>query len=66
MYPKRGILKVNTMKVGVIVSSIFWAVIAVYLSACSFKLEMGYHGQTGRDDRVQTQLVGTETKKVKY
>ena len=54
------------MKVAMIVSAVFWSVIAVYLSACSFKLEMGYHGQTGRDDRVQTQLVGTETKKVKY
>ncbi len=27
------------------------------LSACSAKFEFGYHGQTGRDDRVQTELV---------
>lgn len=27
------------------------------LTGCSFKVEMGYHGQSGRDDRTQTQLV---------
>ncbi len=27
------------------------------MTGCSFKVETGWHGQTGRDDRVQTQLV---------
>jgi hypothetical protein len=27
------------------------------VSGCSFQVEVGYHGQTGRDDRTQTQLV---------
>lgn len=26
-------------------------------SGCSFKVETGWHGHTGRDDRYQTQLV---------
>ena len=26
-------------------------------TGCSFKIETGYHGLTGRDDRTQTQLV---------
>lgn len=25
-----------------------------YLTGCSFKVEFGYHGETGRDDRTQT------------
>jgi len=34
--------------------------IAVAISTgCSFKLEFGYHGETGRDDRVQTALTKT-------
>lgn len=32
------------------------AIIVVIVSGCSFKVEFGYHGETGRDDRVQTQL----------
>lgn len=31
--------------------------VIVYICACSFKVEMGYHGQSGRDDRTQTELV---------
>jgi hypothetical protein len=27
------------------------------LSACSMRFEFGYHGQTGRDDRIQTELL---------
>jgi len=27
------------------------------LTGCSFKIETGYHGLTGRDDRTQTSLV---------
>lgn len=27
------------------------------LTGCSLKMEFGYHGQTGRDDRMQTELV---------
>lgn len=30
---------------------------ALCMSACSFKVEFGYHGETGRDDRTQSQLV---------
>lgn len=50
----------NTEKLMGIVMSLFGAICMVLLlglSACSFKLEVGYHGQTGRDDRVQTELV---------
>jgi len=30
---------------------------ALCMSACSFKVEFGYHGETGRDDRTQSQLI---------
>lgn len=41
--------------------------LAVSLGACSFKVEMGYHGQSGRDDRTQTQLITErDTKRIKY
>jgi hypothetical protein len=30
----------------------------VYLCACSVKFEIGYHGETGRDDRTMTQGKG--------
>lgn len=33
------------------------AIIIAILTGCSFKVEVGYHGQSGRDDRTQTQLV---------
>ena len=29
--------------------------LGISLSACSFKVETGWHGQTGRDDRVISQ-----------
>lgn len=38
--------------------------ITAYLTGCSFKVEVGYHGQSGRDDRTQTQLLATQKKKV--
>ena len=39
----------------------------VSLTSCSFKIETGYHGLTGRDDRTQTQLiVERDSRKVKY
>lgn len=42
-------------------------ILAVGLSACSFKIETGYHGLTGRDDRTQTQLItDRDARKVKY
>lgn len=44
-------------RIGVMLGLLSWAVVAVVLTSCSFKLEMGYHGQTGRDDRVQTELL---------
>lgn len=31
------------------------AMLACALQACSFKVETGWHGQTGRDDRVISQ-----------
>lgn len=41
--------------------------LAVSLSACSFRIEMGYHGQSGRDDRTQTQLIAErDAKRIKY
>lgn len=33
---------------------------AMFVSGCSMKMEFGYHGLTGRDDRTQTQLVNSE------
>ncbi|MBX9584733.1 MAG: hypothetical protein K2X87_30890 [Gemmataceae bacterium] len=39
---------------------VFWALLAAVafaVTGCSFQVEVGYHGQTGRDDRTQTQLV---------
>lgn len=29
--------------------------LAVYLSACSVKFEVGYHGETAKDDKTYTQ-----------
>lgn len=43
------------------------AILAVLISACSFKTEFGYHGETGRDDRVISQglyLDGVSQKRV--
>ena len=42
---------------GFAVSIAALAAIMFGVSGCSFQVEMGYHGQTGRDDRTQTQLV---------
>lgn len=42
------------MRAGIIISLAIWTV--VYLSACSVKFEVGYHGETGRDDRTQTNV----------
>jgi hypothetical protein len=42
-------------------------IVILGLSACSFKIETGYHGLTGRDDRTQTQLITErDTKRIKY
>jgi len=42
-------------------------IVIVSLTSCSFKIETGYHGLTGRDDRTQTQLiVERDSRKVKY
>ena len=35
-------------------------IVCIAVTGCSVKAEFGWHGQTGRDDRVQTKLVGTE------
>lgn len=43
-----------------IIALITSAIAAILFSGCSFKLEAGYHGKTGIDDRVQTSLVGSE------
>lgn len=40
---------------GVWVGGCLWLII-FWLAACSFKVEFGYHGETGRDDRTQSQL----------
>lgn len=48
------------MRLGLILSFVFWVGLAALLSGCSIKAEFGYHGRTGRDDRVQTELVGSE------
>lgn len=42
---------------GWIVFGLFLGLIAFATTGCSFQVEVGYHGQTGRDDRTQTQLV---------
>lgn len=40
------------------VNMLIWLFISLffmqYLTGCSFKVEFGYHGETGRDDRTQT------------
>lgn len=43
------------MRNGIILGVLSWVMIA-YLTACSFQVEIGYHGQTGRDDRKYTYL----------
>ena len=47
------------MKLGLIISASMWLCVlsVIFLSGCSFQVEVGYHGQTGRDNRTQTQLV---------
>lgn len=32
--------------------------LALFASACSVKFEVGYHGETGRDDRTMTAKKG--------
>jgi hypothetical protein len=47
--------------------AVCWVMAAlVGLSGCSFKVETGWHGQTGRDDRTQSQLVMEQNEKRKY
>ena len=50
--------------------AIIWAasvLILINAAGCSFKVETGWHGQTGRDDRTQSQLVQEyNSKKNKY
>jgi hypothetical protein len=42
-------------------------ILGAALSACSFRIETGYHGLTGRDDRTQTQLITErDAKRIKY
>jgi hypothetical protein len=49
---------------GFAISMAALAAIMFGASGCSFQVEMGYHGQTGRDDRTQTQLMrGVSTKR---
>jgi hypothetical protein len=38
--------------------------LVVFLSGCSVRAEFGYHGQTGRDDRIQTELVNAEERRL--
>lgn len=45
------------MRMGIALSLLLGLGVLCCLSACSFKIEAGYHGQSGRDDRTQTQLV---------
>jgi len=43
------------MRAGLMLGLGLWVVL--WMSACSFAVEVGYHGTTGRDNRTQTQLV---------
>lgn len=43
------------MRHGILAGLALWIIIFM-LAGCSVKFELGYHGETGRDDRVQTQL----------
>jgi len=43
------------MRAGLTIGLGLWVVL--WMSACSVKWEIGWHGQTGRDDRIQTQLL---------
>lgn len=37
-----------------VLAAIVWS---LALTGCSVKFEVGYHGQSGRDDRTQTELI---------
>ena len=41
---------------GAVYMGILAVLFVTYLTGCSVHFEVGYHGQTGRDDRIQTQL----------
>ena len=43
------------MKHGLLFSLFIWSVLFWALSGCSVRFEVGYHGETGRDDRTVTQ-----------
>ena len=38
----------------------------ITMTGCSIHAEFGWHGKTGRDDRIQTQLVKDNEKGEKY
>lgn len=57
MEPREMTTEERCVGMAVWMSLVAGAVIAMTTSACSFQVEVGYHGQTGRDDRTQTQLV---------
>lgn len=42
------------MRAGFVFSLCLWALIIWALSGCSVHFELGYHGETGRDDRMYT------------
>lgn len=48
------------MRVAILSSMVIWSGLFVVLflfTGCSFGVQIGYHGQTGLDNRTQTQLV---------
>lgn len=45
---------------------ILLGLLAAVMSGCSFKLEFGYHGQTGRDDTTVTREFIQNAKQRKY
>lgn len=50
------------IKNGLVMSLTVWLLVAWLLTGCSVKFELGWHGETGRDDRTQSEL----KKKEKY
>lgn len=47
------------MRTGILTGLLMWVIVFV-LAGCSFKVEAGWHGETGVDNRTQSQLVKKE------
>lgn len=53
-------IKIESEQQMIVLTALVCAAILVYGTGCTVKTEFGWHGKTGRDDRTQTELVGSE------